>query len=235
MQPPQPPSESTNLKPDVDAVTDRSRFGPQRPAPKRPGGLQPSFKVLIGLTFVTVCLLLPFVFSPIYLDTMRDQAIELHPILRGELYKQATGFGSVTLVLVEVLLTVRKRSRSWPFALKVPGSMQIWRSVHIFAGVSLVALVGIHTIGARGVNFNAAFLWVFFGVTLTALIGVVSETGILESTQRFFGTLPGSTQPLTKGTLIRNLRSLWLTSHIFLVWMFAVMLIIHIFLVYYFA
>ncbi|MGD1901115.1 MAG: hypothetical protein ACFB9N_02620 [Geitlerinemataceae cyanobacterium] len=197
--------------------------------------MQPSFKALILLTFATVLLLLPFVFSPVYVEVMRDRAIELYHVLRGELYKQATGFAALTFVIVEVLLTVRKRSRSWPFSIKVPGSMKIWRSVHIYSGVILLALVAVHTIGARGLNFNAVLLWVFFGVTLTALVGAVAETGLLESTRRRFGTWPGSAKPLTKGVLVRNLRSIWLTSHIFLVWMFAVMLAIHIFLVYYFA
>jgi hypothetical protein len=39
---------------------------------------------------------------------------------------------------------------------------------------------------------------------------------------------------LTKGPLIRGLRALWLTSHIFFVCVFAIMLIFHIALAYYY-
>lgn len=214
--------------PDVEAI---SR---QRRSPVRPRGIKPDFKTLIGLTLLTSVLLLPFAFSAGYLDLLRDNSFDLHQFLRGELYKQGTGYGALTFVLLEVMLTVRKRSRSWPIHLKVPGSIQLWRSLHIFLGVGLVGLVLIHTIGSNGLNFNAVFLWVFFGVTLTALVGVVAETGILESTRSYFGKLPGSQKPLSKGPLIRGLRSLWLASHIFLVCIFALMLVFHIILAYYF-
>ncbi|NET33697.1 MAG: hypothetical protein F6K19_17010 [Cyanothece sp. SIO1E1] len=206
----------------------------QQKLPTRPRGLQPDFKTLIGLTLLTAVLLLPFAFSASYLDLLRDNSFDLHQFLRGELYKQGTGYGSLTLILLEVMLTVRKRSRGWPIPIKVPGSMLFWRRLHIFLGVGLVAMVLIHTLGSNGLNFNAVFLWVFFGVTLTALVGVVTETGILESTRSYFGKLPGSQTPLTKGPLIRGLRSLWLASHIFLVCIFAVMLVFHIILAYYY-
>ena len=76
-------------------------------------------------------------------------------------------------------------------------------------------------------------------MTLSALVGVVAETGILESPRRYFGFMPadggGKAIPaLYKGPLIRNLRSLWLATHIILVCAFFVMLVGHIFLAYYF-
>lgn len=89
----------------------------------------------------------------------------------------------------------------------------------------------------RGLNFNAIFLWVFFLVTLSALVGVVAETGIIESSQRYFrfslSSTPGNTG-ISKGVLIRNLRGIWLTSHIILVSMFLVMLVFHIIIAYYY-
>ncbi|NET50134.1 MAG: hypothetical protein F6K09_15735 [Merismopedia sp. SIO2A8] len=196
--------------------------------------MQPNFKTLIGLTLLTALLLLPFAVSSVYLDQLRAASVDLHQYLRGELYKQTTGFVSLAFVLAEVMLTARKRSRSWIGHIKIPGSMLIWRSVHIFLGVGLVGMVLIHTIGATGINFNAVFLWVFFAVTLTALLGVVAETGILESTRSRFGTFPGSSKPITKGPLIRRLRDIWLLSHIFFVCVFGVMLVFHIFLAYYY-
>ncbi|MBE7384318.1 MAG: hypothetical protein F6J95_023250 [Leptolyngbya sp. SIO1E4] len=195
--------------------------------------MQPGFKTLIGLTLLTAALLLPFVFSARYLDLLRENSIDLHQFLRGEWYKQGTGYVGLGFVLLEGMLTARKRSRSWIGQLKIPGSMLLWRSIHIFSGVALVGVVLIHTIGANGLNFNALFLWVFFATTLTALVGVVAETGILESTRSRFGQLPGGAV-LTKGPLIRGLRSIWLASHIFFVCVFAVMLVFHIILAYYY-
>ncbi|MEC4802727.1 MAG: hypothetical protein SAJ12_00410 [Jaaginema sp. PMC 1079.18] len=205
--------------------------------------MKPKFSTLIILTFVCVALLTPFAFSPIYVETLREEAFNLLMTFQGNLYKQVTGFMALAFVFLEMVLTVRKRSRSWKFKITLPGSMQFWRSLHIFAGVGLLALVLIHTIGVNGLNFNAVFLWVFFFVTLSALVGVVAETGLVESPQRYFGfklakagKVEDSGQPsgIPKGKLIRGLRSLWLTTHIFLVSVFCVMLVIHIFLAYYY-
>lgn len=227
-----PPSISSAAQTDAQILA--AAIAPQRrnPPPKR--GMQPSFKVLIGLTLLTALLLLPFALSPFYLDWLRQQAVELYGLLRGELYKQGTGFATLALVIGEVLLTARKRGRGWLVSIKLPGSMLLWRSLHIFVGVALVAVVLAHTLGATGINFNAVLLWTFFGTTLTALVGVVAETGILESTRRTFGRLPWTGTMLTKGPLIRQLRGLWLASHIFFVCLFGIMLAGHIALVYYY-
>ena len=210
-----------------------SAVAPQRRSPKKPRGIQPGFKTLIGLTLLSALLLLPFALSPYYLDWLRANSFDLHSFLRGEWYKQATGFTALAFVVLEIMLTARKRSRSWIGRIKIPGSMVLWRSLHIFAGVGLLAIVLVHTIGSNGLNFNAVFLWVFFATTITALVGVVAETGILESTRSYFGKLPGGTV-LTKGPLIRGMRSIWLVSHIFFVCVFTVMLVFHIILAYYY-
>ncbi|MGA1603871.1 MAG: hypothetical protein ACO4CG_16530 [Prochlorothrix sp.] len=200
----------------------------------KPRGIRPDFRMLIGLTLVSALLLFPFAVSHLYFDALRDQSLDLYHLIRGELYKQGTGYAALFFVLVEMLLTVRKRGRGWIASIKLPGSMMWWRSIHIFLGVALLGAVLVHTLGANGLNFNAVFLWVFFGTTLTALVGVVAETGILESTRTYFGQLPGTSTLLTKGPLIRGLRALWLTSHIFFVALFIVMLVFHIILVYYY-
>lgn len=227
-------SAATSADAGDERVTAADQIAPQRRRPVGPRGIQPSFKVLIGLTLVTALLLAPFALSDVYLDALRSRSIDLHQFIRGELYKQATGYAALAFVLIELLLTVRKRGRGWIARIKLPGSMQFWRSSHIFLGVALLGMVLIHTLGANGLNFNAVFLWVFFAVTLTALVGVVAETGILESTRSYFGKLPGSSTVLTKGPLIRGLRAIWLTSHIFFVSVFAVMLVFHIALAYYY-
>ncbi|MEB3229649.1 MAG: hypothetical protein VKJ64_01465 [Leptolyngbyaceae bacterium] len=206
----------------------------KRRSPMNPRGLQPEFKTLIGLTILATLLLLPFVFSSTYLDWLRQQSFELHWLLRGELYKQGMGYSALVFVLFEMMLTARKRSRTWMGQIKIPGSMMFWPSFHFFVGVALLGLVLVRTLGANGLNFNAVFLWIFFITTLTALIGVVAETGILESTRNLFGTWPGSDRPITKGPLIRVLRTVWLVSHIFFVCIFMVMLVFHIIGAYYY-
>ncbi|MEM6591573.1 MAG: hypothetical protein AAF651_06930 [Cyanobacteria bacterium P01_C01_bin.73] len=223
-------SSSVPLKELSSATQQRS---PQK-SKKKPKGVQPTFKTLVGLTLLTALLLVPFAFSQGYLDWLRAESFDLHRFLRGELYKQSTGFTALGFVMVEVALTARKRSRSWIGKFKIPGTMRLWRSVHIFVGVGLVGLVLVHTLGANGLNFNAIFLWVFFITTLTALVGAVAETGILESTRSVFGKLPGSDRLITKGPLIRWLRAVWLVGHIFFVCVFMVMLVFHIILAYYY-
>ncbi|MFG6098971.1 hypothetical protein SPB21_27240 [Leptothoe sp. ISB3NOV94-8A] len=196
--------------------------------------MKPKFSTLILLTLASALLLLPFAISPIYLDALRDRSVELHQFIRGEIYKQVTGYVALAFVVFEMLLSLRKRGRSWLGKIKLPGSVMLWRSVHIFLGVGLLAIVVVHTIGATGLNFNYLFLWVFFAVTLSALVGVVAETGILESPRKFFGVPGNKDLVMTKGPLIRNMRAVWLPTHIFLVSVFMLMLGVHVFLAYYY-
>jgi hypothetical protein len=207
--------------------------------------MKPKFSTLIILTFITALLLLPFALSGQYLPRLREQAFDLHQLFQDEIYKQATGYFSLTFVLFEMILTVRKRGRGWLIKFTIPGSIIFWRSLHIFVGVGLVAATLVHTIGANGLNFNAIFLWVFFAVTLSALVGVVAETGVLESPRRYYGiapgkntskdtTTPGSGLGISKGKLIAKMRDFWLPTHIILVAIFFVMLGFHIFIAYYY-
>ena len=196
--------------------------------------MQPKFSTLVFLTLVCALLILPFALSPIYLEALRERSVELHGLIRGELYKQSTGYVALGLVLAELLLALRKRGRTWIGKIKLPGSILFWRCMHIFLGVGLIAVVVVHTVGAQGLNFNALFLWIFFAVTLSALVGVVAETGVLESPRKFFN-FPGQKEmTITKGPLIRGMRAVWLPTHIFLVSVFTIMLGIHIFLAYYY-
>ena len=262
--------------------------------------MKPRFSTLIFLTLLTALILLPFALSSTYMPILRDRAFDMYELFRTDMYKQATGFVLLALVLLEMGLALRKRGRKWK--IKVPGSMMLWRSLHIFVGVFLIAAVLVHTVGAMGLNFNSVFLWVFFAVSLSALVGVVAETGILETDvirtfqlqmlkrQEFAQSMPSnptaipeeqtvavhsesrlSVKPqrqnssgsfsrrgdrndmadpiftsegaaklpwvisaISKGPLIRGLRAIWLSSHIFLVSVFTIMLGFHIFLAYYY-
>lgn len=203
--------------------------------------MKPKFSTLIILTLLSAAILTPFAVSPIYIPILREEAFEVLLFLQDNLYKQVTGYISLTFVILEMVLTVRKRGRGWKIKLSVPGSMQLWRGLHIFLGVGLLAIVLIHTIGVAGINFNAIFLWIFFGVSISALVGVVAETGIVESSQKRFlpwlssTTTDGKKIPgISKGNIVRSMRAFWLSTHIILVSVFFVMLCFHIFLAYYY-
>lgn len=203
--------------------------------------MKPKFSTLIILTLLSAIILAPFAISPIYIPILREKAFAVLFFLQDELYKQITGYVALAFVVAEMILTIRKRGKGWKVKLSLPGSMQLWRSLHIFLGVGLLAIVLIHTIGVAGINFNAIFLWIFFGVSISALVGVVAETGILESSQKRFlpwlttATAGGKKVPgISKGSMIKAMRSFWLTSHIILVSIFFVMLGFHIFLSYYY-
>ena len=203
--------------------------------------MKPKFSTLIILTLISAAILAPFAVSPIYIPILREKAFDVLFFLQANLYKQITGYLSLAFVILEMILVARKRGRGWKIRLPIPGSMQLWRRIHIFAGVGLIALVLIHTIGVAGINFNAIFLWVFFAVSLSALVGVVAETGVLESSQKrflpMFKTATAGGKPIagiSKGNMIRGMRALWLNTHIILVAIFFVMLCFHIFLAYYY-
>lgn len=204
-----------------------------------------NFKTLIILTFITVFILIPFVLSPLYLPILRDENFDLHQLFLGDLYKQITGYIALFFVLLEMILTVRKRGKGWFIKISFPGSLILWRSLHIFTGVALLGIILVHTVGATGLNFNAVFLWVFFGVSLSALVGSVAEMAVLESPRRYFGANPNPEErqnnvvnkflpTFPKAKLIKLLRDIWLSSHIFLVTIFFIMLSFHIFLAYYY-
>lgn len=203
--------------------------------------MKPKFSTLIILIFLSAAILAPFAVSQIYIPVIREQSFDLLQFLQGQLYKQTTGYLALAFVLFELILAARKRGRGWIVQIKVPGSIMMWRRLHIFLGVGLLSIVLIHTIGMHGLNYNAIFLWIFFGVSLSALMGVVAETGIVESPRKRFLTWLSNKQPngektlgISKSILIRNLRGLWLGTHIILVSMFFMMLLGHIFLVYYY-
>ncbi len=203
--------------------------------------MKPKFSTLIILIFLSAAILAPFALSKIYIPVLREESFDLLQFFQGELYKQITGYIALAFVFFELILAARKRGRGWIVQIKVPGSIMMWRRLHIFLGVGLLSIVLIHTIGMHGLNFNAIFLWIFFAVSLSALMGVVAETGIVESPRRRFLVWLSNKQPngeatlgISKSLLIRKLRAFWLGTHIILVSMFFMMLLGHIFLVYYY-
>ncbi|MDJ0537043.1 MAG: hypothetical protein QNJ70_31925 [Xenococcaceae cyanobacterium MO_207.B15] len=203
--------------------------------------MKPKFSTLIILTLLSAAILTPFAFSSIYIPILREKAFTTLLFLEDNLYKQITGYIALAFVILEMVLTARKRGRGWIVKITIPGSVQLWRRLHIFLGVSLLSIVLIHTIGATGLNFNAIFLWIFFAVNLSALIGVVAEAGVLESPQKRFLTWTSTQTPdgktiagISKGNMVKGIRAFWLNTHIILVSIFFIMLAFHIFLAYFY-
>ena len=203
--------------------------------------MKPKFSTLIILIFISAAIMAPFAVSHLYEPIIREKNFDFLLLIRGDIYKQITGYIALVFVIFEMVIVIRKRGRGWKIKLKIPGSIQLWRRLHIFLGTGLLAIVLVHTIGLNGLNFNAIFLWVFFAVSLSALMGVTAETGVVESSQRRFFSWVAykddrdkDISGISKSTLIRNLRSFWLGTHIILVAMFFVMLGFHIFLSYYY-
>ncbi len=203
--------------------------------------MKPKFSTLIILTLLSAAILTPFAFSSIYIPILREKAFTTLLFLEDNLYKQITGYIALAFVILEMVLTARKRGRGWIVKITIPGSVQLWRRLHIFLGVSLLSIVLIHTIGATGLNFNAIFLWIFFAVNLSALIGVVAEAGVLESPQKRFLTWTSTQTPdgktiagISKSNMVKGIRAFWLNTHIILVSIFFIMLAFHIFLAYFY-
>ena len=124
--------------------------------------MKPKFSTLIILIFLSAAILAPFAVSQIYIPVIREESFDLLQFLQGQLYKQTTGYVALAFVIFELILAARKRGRGWIVQIKVPGSIMMWRRLHIFLGVGLLSIVLIHTIGMHGLNYNAVFLWIFF-------------------------------------------------------------------------
>ena len=73
--------------------------------------MKPRFSTLIFLTLLTALILLPFALSSTYMPILRDRAFDMYELFRTDMYKQATGFVLLALVLLEMGLALRKRGR----------------------------------------------------------------------------------------------------------------------------
>jgi hypothetical protein len=170
--------------------------------------------------------------------------------MENHLFREVTGYVGLTLALLQIALSVRKRVE-----LNFPGpSFPAWRGFHILAGVVFLVVVVVHTGGRWGWNLNGWLQSVFVLAVFVGLAGKVWESWLLQSAlpaakpsrrsyRRFVpGQIEPSTSPAAKpGAVAAQLRSkvhrarnFWLAAHIFLTAGFAVLLGFHVFSVYYF-
>ena len=198
--------------------------------------MKPKFSTLIVLIFLSAAILAPFAVSHLYEPVIRANSFDILLFVQGDLYKQITGYIALVFVILEMFLVARKRGRGWIVKLKIPGSILFWRKLHIFLGIGLLALVLIHTIGLNGLNFNAVFLMGIFCCQFISTGWRNSRNGYCRIISKKIFRLVIDQEDrgkevagVTNSTLIRNLRSFWLGTHIILVAIFFVMLVFHIF------
>lgn len=91
-------------------------------------------------------------------------------LIRHHLFLQITGFIAVALVLLQVLLSLRKR---WNFPNQI--TFNSLRAVHIICGTFLTLIVFIHTGGYWKWNINGCLLIVFLLTTCQATLGNALE------------------------------------------------------------
>lgn len=164
--------------------------------------------VLALILAATIALLAPLP----YRDSVR-QALQIDLLWTEALYKQISGFTLVTLGLIAILLSLRKRWRR----LRV-GDYASWRLVHVALGMTTVAVLIAHTGLHLGENLNRMLMMSFLTV---ALFGAAS--GGVTALEHRLG--PAS------GARARRIAT-WL--HIIACWPLPALLGFHIFTVYYF-
>lgn len=137
----------------------------------------------------------------------------LWTLLYDNVWRQITGYTSISLVIVSLAMSLNKRWHLLQFA-----SYNFWRTLHVALLAAAIEVLLLHTNLEFGHEFNAlvhaAFLITIATGTLLGLF-VVLEDG-------FFGAI------------WRRYRAVFLRVHIVLVWAFFGLVVIHIISTYYF-
>ena len=173
------------------------------------------FRILAGSGLAAVLLVLMTMMSPVlgYAETVQ---VNWHwdNWWRESVLKQITGYSLLTLTVIVLLLSLRKRitfMRKW-------GEFSIWRMIHTLVGVLSVIVLVAHTGLRFGNNLNFLLMAAF---TSLILVG-----GLLGGVQAFEHKLSVSlSQTLRK-------QSLWI--HILIFWPLPALLLFHVLKTYYY-
>jgi nitrite reductase (NADH) large subunit len=168
--------------------------------------------LILSAAALGIALLILFAVPPDYRTSVQP-AFQLDLLWTDGLYKQISGFTLLTLGLLAILLSLRKRVRWMAF-----GSYGAWRLVHVALGAVLVAALVVHTGFHLGENLNRYLMMSFLTV---ALMGAAS--GGIVALEAKLGHAGGARA--------RRI-SLWL--HIIACWPLPALLGFHILSVYYF-
>lgn len=141
------------------------------------------------------------------------QQFSINFMWEDSFWKQVTGYSVLALTVIGLVMSLRKRWRIFKL-----GDFNYWRVVHIALGVSVLAILLLHTGLQLGSNLNMALMLTFIGVAITGSIagGVVA--------------LEPRLNPLTA----KRIRSYINYTHLFLFWPLPVLLGFHIVSFYYF-
>jgi nitrite reductase (NADH) large subunit len=139
---------------------------------------------------------------------------------RGAAFRQTTGYFTLGLVALAVLLGQRR----WPLR-----RAQLRRQpLHMLLGLLPLAALLVHTGGRWGHNFNGWLLGVLLAAVFAALLGKLVENRLLARAAVAGGS--AANPPLGPGSW----RRLWLSVHLVLVAAALVLVGFHVFTVYYF-
>lgn len=158
---------------------------------------------------VAIC----FYFVPSIPDAASVQHFSIDFLWNDSFWKQVSGFTLLGLSTLGLLLSLRKR---WAkFSL---GNFAWWRVAHVLLGVTILAILLLHTGLHLGSNANFALITVFL---LLAVSGAMAAgVSVLE--------------PTLKPRTAKQLRSMTQWTHLLLFWPLPVLLGFHIVSFYYF-
>ncbi len=185
-----------------------------RPAPAAPATPAKAAPALLGVSLAAAVLaLLVSLMPPVPVSPTVQQVWHPEVLWTDGTWKQVSGYSLLTLSLVALLLSLRKR---WPrFNL---GAFARWRTVHAVLGASVLLVLFAHTGLRLGANLNFALMTVFLGLALAG-----AAAGAVTALEARVG-----------GVLARRLRSWSNWVHLLLFWPLPVLLGFHIVSVYYF-
>ncbi len=177
-----------------------------------------SSRVLLGISLVSLLMAAAlFLAPPVPVSQTVQSTLHTIEILwRDGFYKQLTGYTILSLSIISLIFSLRKRIRSFSF-----GKYNYWRIVHTSGGLLALIMIPVHTGFHWGSNLNR---WLLVSFICFALIGTVA--GICAA-------LEVSPAEKIKQTAFR-LRPYLVYIHILLFWPVPILLAFHILKIYYY-
>lgn len=152
-----------------------------------------------------------------FADSVQSAWRQVDLLWRTDLGRQCSGFTLLSLTVIGLAFSLRKRVRWISF-----GNYGVWRAIHGILGAAVIAALAIHTGLRLGENMNFVLGTVFLAVT-----GVGAAAGITSSLE---GRLEGSA-----AMLVRRWRPRLTRIHLWLFWPLPALIAFHILSFYWFS
>jgi len=175
-------------------------------------------RVLFGLSAATLVIGLTLLLYPgvELVNSVEAMQWRIEQLWRDTFYKQVSGFTLLGITLIALLLSLRKRLKSW----RKLGSFGSWRALHGTIGLLTLLMLFVHTGFHLGSNLNRMLMVTFALLNLLgALVGIAAG---LES------------KPTPLGMLCRRIRPFVTVIHLALFWPLPALIGAHVFTVYYY-